>query len=142
MMSVGGYIAFREGIINSLLSYDTSYLSFVILILMSVTTLYNGAISFNINKLTSMSQKLKLHQKLKISDFISSHCFTLGMIGTIVGFLHLIFNISNSDDVQNIVISLKTGLGTALFTTLTGLIANIVLSVQNFNIRYDLEKKN
>lgn len=59
----------------------------------------------------------------------------LGLLGTIIGFI-LIFasltdiNIEGGDDLKNLLIAMSGGMGTALLTTLTGLIAASILSFQ------------
>lgn len=59
----------------------------------------------------------------------------LGLLGTIIGFI-LIFssltsvNISGGDDLKNLLVAMSGGMGTALLTTLTGLIGASLLSFQ------------
>lgn len=59
----------------------------------------------------------------------------LGLLGTIIGFI-LIFaslsdlDISGGDDLKNLLIAMSGGMGTALLTTLTGLVGASVLSFQ------------
>ncbi len=59
----------------------------------------------------------------------------LGLLGTIIGFI-LIFaslselDISGGDDLKNLLIAMSGGMGTALLTTLTGLVGATVLSFQ------------
>ena len=59
----------------------------------------------------------------------------LGLLGTIIGFI-LIFasldniNIEGGDDLKNLLIAMSGGMGTALYTTLTGLVGASLLSFQ------------
>lgn len=59
----------------------------------------------------------------------------LGLLGTIIGFI-LIFatldniSIEGGDDLKNLLIAMSGGMGTALYTTLTGLIGASLLSFQ------------
>lgn len=59
----------------------------------------------------------------------------LGLLGTIIGFI-LIFasldkiDIEGGDDLKNLLIAMSGGMGTALYTTLTGLIGASLLSFQ------------
>jgi hypothetical protein len=59
----------------------------------------------------------------------------LGLLGTIIGFI-LIFaslteiNIQGGDELKDLLIAMSGGMGTALLTTLTGLVAASVLSFQ------------
>ncbi|MFK7996860.1 MAG: MotA/TolQ/ExbB proton channel family protein [Granulosicoccus sp.] len=59
----------------------------------------------------------------------------LGLLGTIIGFI-LIFasldkiDIEGGDDLKNLLIAMSGGMGTALYTTLTGLVGASLLSFQ------------
>lgn len=59
----------------------------------------------------------------------------LGLLGTIIGFI-LIFatldniSIEGGDDLKNLLVAMSGGMGTALYTTLTGLIGASLLSFQ------------
>ncbi|MFK8079585.1 MAG: MotA/TolQ/ExbB proton channel family protein [Granulosicoccus sp.] len=59
----------------------------------------------------------------------------LGLLGTIIGFI-LIFasldniDITGGDDLKNLLIAMSGGMGTALYTTLTGLVGASLLSFQ------------
>ena len=59
----------------------------------------------------------------------------MGLLGTIIGFI-LIFasldniNIDGGDDLKNLLIAMSGGMGTALYTTLTGLVGASLLSFQ------------
>jgi len=59
----------------------------------------------------------------------------LGLLGTIIGFI-LIFasldniDIAGGDDLKNLLIAMSGGMGTALYTTLTGLVGASLLSFQ------------
>ena len=59
----------------------------------------------------------------------------LGLLGTIIGFILMLASVSVSDDMdvaglQNIIKSMSNGMGTALYTTLTGLVASMILAIQ------------
>ena len=61
---------------------------------------------------------------------------SLGMVGTLIGFIVVLSSAFGSIDVANpaelkqVIASLATGMGTALVTTLVGLVHSIVLKVQ------------
>lgn len=61
---------------------------------------------------------------MNILDYVSTHLTALGMLGTILG---LIFIIMNGIPAPQ---ELLIGVGTALTTTLTGLICTIILNLQ------------
>ena len=74
---------------------------------------------------------------------VSDMCLTLGMIGTIVGFLMMLqggFTIAQGDaqGIQSLLARFSVGLGTALYTTLMGLICSMLLKLQLFNLGHAL----
>ena len=80
-------------------------------------------------------------QRKKIYDyetewFVSEVLISLGMIGTVIGFifmLHSVFgnlNISDTVAVQQSLGSMAKGMGTALLTTLVGLISSVLIKSQ------------
>jgi len=59
----------------------------------------------------------------------------LGLLGTIIGFILIFASLDNidiegGDDLKNLLIAMSGGMGTALYTTLTGLIGASLLSFQ------------
>ncbi len=77
----------------------------------------------------------KLRAPVETGWFLVDIAIRLGLAGTIIGFI-LIFSsltgekIVGEDALQKLLVSMSVGMGTALFTTLTGLIAATFLSVQ------------
>ena len=71
-----------------------------------------------------------------IEWFISDIVITLGMIGTIIGFILMLsgtfdtLKIADVDSVRLLISSMSKGLYTALNTTLAGLISSVVLKAQ------------
>ncbi|MEE9333980.1 MAG: MotA/TolQ/ExbB proton channel family protein [Granulosicoccaceae bacterium] len=77
----------------------------------------------------------KLRAPVEAGWFMVDLAIRLGLAGTIIGFI-LIFssltgeNIVGEDALQQLLVSMSAGMGTALFTTLAGLIAATFLSIQ------------
>ena len=70
------------------------------------------------------------------------------MIGTVVGFILMLLgsfqNIDAGDTIalQKTLGQLASGMSTALFTTLVGLVSSILLKVQFFNLSQGIAQKN
>jgi hypothetical protein len=68
--------------------------------------------------------------------FIAESCMTIGMVGTVVGFMLMLgssfaeIDPGNIDSMRQVIIDMAGGMSTALLTTLTGLIASLFLKVQ------------
>ena len=74
--------------------------------------------------------------------FMSDAMMTLGLIGTVAGMIFLfgmIFgNIDPSvpEDLKNALGHMATGLSTAMYTTIVGLVCSLLTRVQLMNIEY------
>jgi len=81
----------------------------------------------------------ELDRQQEIGWFVSDQFLTLGLIGTIWGFILMApdfgsIDTSKIDTLKSFIITMASGLGTALYTTLIGLIASSLLRVQYFNL--------
>ncbi|MCG8379782.1 MAG: MotA/TolQ/ExbB proton channel family protein [Proteobacteria bacterium] len=70
-----------------------------------------------------------------IGWFLVDVLLKLGLMGTIVGFVLMLGSVANAeslnvDTMQNILQQMSLGMGTALFTTLTGLTCSLLLGLQ------------
>jgi len=120
------------GLYQDMYEYDKSFISFAILGLFSLQSMYVGYRTYTLD--TRGSQ---------FGWFISDSCLTLGMIGTIVGFLMMLkggFTLSSGDvaGMQALLARFSIGLGTALYTTLVGLVCSMLLKLQLFNLGHAL----
>ena len=120
------------GLYNDIYEYDKSFISFAVLGLFALQSMYVGYKTYTLN--TKGSQ---------FGWFVSDSCLTLGMIGTIVGFLMMLkggFTLTTGDasGMQALLARFSIGLGTALYTTLAGLVCSILLKLQLFNLGHAL----
>ena len=79
--------------------------------------------------------KLKLYEFVDNGFFISDLLLKLGIIGTVIGFIIMLGSLSAIDEMNlskmnNLLLSMSAGMKVALYTTLTGLIGSILLSIQ------------
>ena len=99
----------------------------------------NGKISqANDNGLTSdlndvYNSRLKGPQE--IGWFVSDMMLKLGLLGTIIGFIFMLGSVANIADfdvsnMQKILRHMSNGMGTALYTTLTGLVCSVLSAMQ------------
>lgn len=131
-LTVLAIFAHSFGFYHAVYEADKSWISFAILRIFSIASVWTGY--------QTKQMSLKGTQFLWM---VSDMCLTLGMIGTIVGFLMMLqggFTITQGDaqGIQSLLARFSVGLGTALYTTLTGLIASMLLKVQLFNLGHAL----
>jgi len=104
---------------------DLTYITFLITVIAGLTTL-------------SLGYKFKMSDanSVDVEWFVSDVVLTLGMLGTIIGFMIMLqgtFSSIEFNDVHSIRLALSSmsqGLFTALNTTLLGLVSSIILKVQ------------
>ena len=88
------------------------------------------------NKTSSQEDfKLKLYEFADNGFFVSDILLKLGIIGTVIGFIIMLSSLSAIDEMNlskmnDLLLSMSTGMKVALYTTLTGLIGSILLSIQ------------
>ena len=88
------------------------------------------------NKTSSQEDfKLKLYEFADNGFFVSDLLLKLGIIGTVIGFIIMLSSLSAIDEMNlskmnNLLLSMSMGMKVALYTTLTGLIGSILLSIQ------------
>ena len=119
------YITHSMGWLVPVYTNDLTYITFLITVVTIFTTL-------------SLGYKFKVPDSdtVDVEWFVSDVVLTLGMLGTIIGFMIMLqgtfssieFNDANS--IRLALSSMSQGLFTALNTTLIGLVSSIILKVQ------------
>lgn len=106
------------------LENDATYLSPVIIVLWVITTYHIG------------KRVYTKKDTFEIQWFTAEACMTIGMIGTVIGFLMMLgdsfanLDIDDTSAMRETISSMAVGLSTALITTLNGLVASLFLKVQ------------
>ena len=112
---------------------DVTKLSFLIIIIFMFTSVWIGRKTYDLET-TSV-----IDDKIDVGWFIAESCLALGMVGTVTGFLYMLgtafenIDITDATTLQDALASMAKGMSTALYTTLTGLIASIIIKVQLVN---------
>lgn len=78
----------------------------------------------------------RLRGPIEIGGFCADVLIRLGLIGTIVGFIMMLQTFvtgasPDQDNIQELLISMSKGMGTALYTTFSGLVAATLLNLQH-----------
>ena len=132
---VGYFGGFEE-----LWAKDMTKLSFVILSLWLITTLWIGF---------WQGRFVRVHVSylIKIGWFLSEACMALGMIGTVAGFLLMLgsaftgIDVADTATLQSALSSMAVGMSTALYTTLVGLVCGLYIKSQLVNLEHLLDQK-
>ena len=128
----GAAIAFEFGLWTALWYADVTKLSFLILALLVIAI---GTVGYNIYKPSEYREEL--------CWFASDSFTSLGMIGTVIGFLILLgsafadLNVDDKSSMQAVIAEMAIGMSTALTTTLTGLVASLIIKFQLVTTHYE-----
>ena len=124
-LSVAAYFNF----IHFLYAHDLTKLSVAILALFAATT---SVIGYKIWNERNEEEKYEYN----VEWFVSEMMISLGMIGTVIGFIYMLYsvfsslNITDTLAVQQSLGKMAQGMGTALLTTLVGLVSSVLIKSQ------------
>ena len=121
-------LIFTYGWFDKLWNADQTKISFIIITIFFATSIATGFLSFR-----SDTQYITLSNYIW---FASETMVTLGLIGTVAGFLLMLssafdnLDVSNVENVQKVISNMALGMSTALCTTLSGLVGSVLTKVQ------------
>ena len=127
-ISFAAILIFTYGWFEKLYDSDQTKISFIIIIIFIAASIATGFLSFRSEYVYN-----------KISNYIwfaSETMVTLGLIGTVAGFLLMLssafdnLDVSNVENVQKVISNMALGMSTALCTTLSGLIGSVLTKIQ------------
>ena len=138
------------GLLGTLWEKDATKLSFVLLALFAVMSGWCGYKTWRLSvfidsKKTEPYLIEKIEHLMEVGWFTSDLCLSIGMMGTVIGFIMMLGGFANIDindmaTVQGLIKGLGVGMSTALYTTLTGLICSPLLKIQYFNLSQAIDK--
>ena len=127
---VGLSIAAYFNFIQFLYAHDLTKLSVAILALFAATS---SVIGYKLWKERDVKKKKYGYD---VEWFVSEMMISLGMIGTVIGFIYMLYsvfsslNIADTMAVQESLGKMAQGMGTALLTTLVGLVSSVLVKSQ------------
>lgn len=136
------FVAGTFNVFELIWSADQTKISFVIMTLFTAMSLLCGYESWKLNQIKLKKRRLE-HDIVKGYEtgwFSSEICLTLGLIGTVSGFILMLvgafvdLNIADPSSVSESLKKMSLGMSTALYTTLVGLICSVILKVQFFRL--------
>ena len=127
LIVVGSVLAYLTGIVERVNAADFTKISFVIYGLFLYASIRCGA-------------ETKRGREYRGGYFLSSLFIKLGLIGTLVGLIYVFTTSLGSIDVAQpqtmrcAISTMMKGMGTALYTTIIGLVCSLVLQLQLYNM--------
>ena len=138
LLSIGAYFGIHFDVFSTIFDTDKTYLSSVILVLFMGSTLLTGYRTWLFNY-------QKTYTDTKLGWFCGEIMFSLGMIGTLIGFV-LVFgdalahiDLEDQANKAKIIADMGIGISTAIYTTLAGLVCTILLWIQLINLEYGFD---
>ena len=125
---------------KELYAADVTRLSFLIISIFTCTSIWIGMKTYKVGI------QQDYDQRSDVGWFISESCLALGMVGTVTGFLIMLgtafanVDVSNAVTLQQALSDMATGMSTALWTTLVGLVCSLIIKVQLVNLEVALNE--
>ena len=145
--TLGTVALFLTGVIQKVNEVDVTKISFLIYFLFAVFTILNGIDTYRLCKQDEFNDRniARYYKKSEVGWFVSDMLLTLGMIGTVAGFIYMLsssfsdWNPQNTSSMQVVLVKMSKGMSTALYTTAAGLVCSMLLKLQVFNFTHRLD---
>lgn len=129
---------------------DSTKLSFLLLFIFAQMSVWCGYKTWRLSQFLDEGQTEKylvekIEHLIEVGWFASDLSLSIGMVGTVIGFIMMMtgftsLDISNMTTVQEMIKGLGSGMSTALYTTLVGLVCSSLLKIQYFNLSQAIDK--
>ena len=145
--SLGTVALSLSGVIQKVNQADFTKISFLIYAVFVIFTIRTGIETFRLcreDKVTNRHIAI-YYKKSDIGWFVSDMLLTLGMIGTVAGFIYMLdssfsdMDPQNAISMQGVLAKMGAGMSTALYTTAAGLVCSLLLKLQLFNYTHHLD---
>ena len=137
------FFAEQKGAISLIIKNDLSHLSIVIMSLYVCVSGFVGKLCYLADKVRAHKkpEKTELLKRADVGWFAAEHFFSLGLLGTIIGLcIATQTNLKETVSVSEVVTGLKSGLNTAFYTTICGIVFSLPLQAQLMILKIKLEK--
>ena len=136
------FFAETKGAISLMVKSDVSHLTIVIMTLYVFVSAMVGKMCYLADSATRKSEKVSLMRRTEVGWFVAEHFFSLGLLGTVFGLcLATSTSLNAGAEVSDIVAGLKTGLNTAFYTTICGIVFSLPLQAQLMILKFKLGEK-
>lgn len=144
VMFTAVFFAETKGAISLMVKNDVSYLTVVIMTLYVLVSGIVGKLCYSADKIEKglqPHQRSQLSKQAEVGWFAAEHFFSLGLLGTVFGLcVATSTSLTEGNEISDIVSGLKTGLNTAFYTTICGIVFSLPLQVQLIILRFKLEE--
>lgn len=127
-------VLYYTGFYEELKEKDTTYISFIIIAIYMIASVYLGKVSLD------KDRGKPVDKGINAGYYIYDLLPILGLIGTVVGFIMMFggsfaeINTSDAQSVRDALLTMALGISTALYTTLVGMVCSEIIKLQLINI--------
>ena len=139
-----------QGALITIWNNDVTKLSFVLLVLFIIMSGWCGYKTWTLSKFIDEGQDEphlveRIERLMEVGWFTSDLCLTIGMAGTVVGFILMLsgfatVNVEEIQTIQALIKQLGIGMSTSLYSTLAGLTCGAFLKIQYFNLNQAIDR--
>ena len=132
--AMGAWTLQTFDLFTALYDADYSKISFLIIGIFSLSTIAVGYLTYRVSKGLPVKE---IH--IENCWFFAGEMPTLGLIGTVIGFIIMLtaftgLDVSDVASIQQALENMVLGMGSALLTTLTGMVCGFLLKLQLMNL--------
>lgn len=138
MILTGTFWSYYFGVINMIWESDTTYITSIIAFMFVTANIFLGWLSYKF-----AFNPLQYKKHLETVWFTSEQLMALGMLGTVIGLIHMLaanFIGAADGSMQSLLSDMWKAMGLALYTNAVGLIASIILKFQVYAIGHGLDE--
>lgn len=134
-----------SGVISSIIETDVSGISTIIFGIFASGLVLTGVLSHRVgqnNGMTVFDDNI-----LYLSWFFAEILMVLGLAGTVIGFIVLFdanftgVSFDNPESVKVIIVSIASGMGVALYTTITGIVGSMLTKMLLVNVEITIHEQ-
>ena len=151
---VSAMFGYAEGVFRQVYEADFTKLSVVLVVLFTYMSIWCGVKTWQLSQFLDTYDPDKennpviverIEHLTEVGWFVSDLCLSIGMIGTVVGFIMMLggfftVDFSDTSTLQNLIKDLGSGMSVALYTTLVGLVCSALLKIQYFNLNQGISR--
>ena len=119
---------------------DKTYISILILIIFEFTSLHIGRQILQLGAVEDMS--ILYVEEDSLSELVGHQLTSLGLVGTLIGLLIVLldgfatYDLADAESARIAIQKISIGMGTAMITTLTGIVCSMLITMQLVVLRY------
>ena len=154
LIALGSTVLYLSEILYKINQADITRISFLIYAVFGYFSVRTGMDTYLTCKHTARwinSQENRLEnlviKHIETGWFAANILLTLGMIGSVIGFIYMLTTCfvdiepGNIESMRELLAEMSVGMGTALYTTAAGLICSLLLKLQLFNLDSEMQNK-